>query len=262
MPYQYRCRFCSKDYIARNICHNVTCGSKDCLKVHYSERQKRILRERASKPKQQKYTFDADGNLVDRFGEVHLKEAFEDRFWSKTERRIGECWIWTGELTNKGYGIFQVRYEKFLAHRIAYGLTYGSVPRHLQIDHLCRRRDCINPTHLEPVTNRENMARGILFATIKAKAEARRATRTECKNGHPWVPENIYVMGGNERCRACSLISVKKSYEKKGAERVAAGLTKTKWTPKPFTPEQLERKRAAGRRWWAKFNAAKKAKEA
>jgi hypothetical protein len=260
MPYQCTCRYCSKNYTARNRTHTATCGSDACFKLHNNARSQRGRRERDGKPRQQQYTFNGDGNLVDQFGEVHLKSSFEDRFWSKTERRIGECWLWKSWVNKEtGYGMFTIRYQKFLAHRIAYGLTHGSVPRELQLDHLCRNRSCINPTHLEPVTNRENMARGIGPAVTRARAAERRATRTECKNGHPWVPENIYVMGGHQVCRACSLITVKKSYEKKGAERVAAGLTKTKWTPKPFTPEQLDRKRAAGRKWAAKNLAARKA---
>lgn len=67
-----------------------------------------------------------------------------------------ECWVWRGCRDGDGYGSFQRR----KAHRVFYEAFVGPVPPHLQIDHLCRNRACVNPDHLEPVTLHENVRRG------------------------------------------------------------------------------------------------------
>lgn len=65
------------------------------------------------------------------------------------------CWIWQGRLNRDGYGVYGHRN----AHRIAYESRVGPVAAGLEIDHLCRQRDCVNPDHLEPVTHTVNMRR-------------------------------------------------------------------------------------------------------
>ena len=78
------------------------------------------------------------------------------------------CWLWTGETNNKGYGRISRgnnRYglrERFLAHRVSYELVNGQVPEDMDLDHLCRVRLCVNPSHLEPVSRSENNRRGLL----------------------------------------------------------------------------------------------------
>jgi hypothetical protein len=84
------------------------------------------------------------------------------RFWDKVQDRPkGEgCWLWEGAINSQGYGNFWdgVRFVK--AHRFAYECLIGEIPEGLTIDHLCRVRHCVNPSHLEPVTMRENFLRG------------------------------------------------------------------------------------------------------
>lgn len=115
-------------------------------------------------------------------------------FWSRVEV-AGQCWLWTMPLRN-GYGQFSRGYQDWGAagaHRIAYLWVNGSIPRGLVLDHLCRIRHCVNPKHLEPVTNAENVVRGKSVA-------AAWAARTECAEGHALAP---YVSGVPRRCTPC-----------------------------------------------------------
>jgi hypothetical protein len=81
------------------------------------------------------------------------------RFWSKVASQ-GDCWVWFGALNDDGYGVIWDGTRLVYAHRLMYRWAFGEVPVGLTIDHLCRVRACVNPIHLEPVTNRENIRRG------------------------------------------------------------------------------------------------------
>lgn len=100
------------------------------------------------------------------------------------------CWEWTASRTGAGYGKVWWRGALRQAHRVAYELLRGPIPPGLVIDHLCRNRACINPDHMEPVTNAENLRRG-----------ARGRMVTQCAQGHAYTPENTYLKGNG--CRAC-----------------------------------------------------------
>lgn len=82
-------------------------------------------------------------------------------FWHKVLRDPDGCWIWQGNVNRDGYGRFSHQGRKLLAHRAAYMSLVGQVPEGLQLDHLCRVRNCVNPAHLEPVTAGENVRRGV-----------------------------------------------------------------------------------------------------
>lgn len=107
------------------------------------------------------------------------------------------CWQWTAGTNGKGYGAFTVDDREVGSHRYIYMVVHGPIPDGLVIDHLCRTTLCVNPLHLEAVTNRTNVLRG-----VGPSAEA--ARRTECVNGHPFDDENTYVESGGVRsCRIC-----------------------------------------------------------
>jgi hypothetical protein len=88
-----------------------------------------------------------------------------ERFWSKVDRTgPGGCWLWLGQVNRWGYGHFRRTlapgiYRTVKAHRFAYALLVGPIPEGLTLDHLCGRRACVRPDHLEPVTNAENLRR-------------------------------------------------------------------------------------------------------
>jgi hypothetical protein len=88
------------------------------------------------------------------------------RFWSKVALRAGpqHCWLWLGGRTIDGYGRFRITvapgvYQDVRAHRYVYELVVGPIPAGLTIDHKCGRPRCVRPSHLEPVTNAENLRR-------------------------------------------------------------------------------------------------------
>ena len=131
-----------------------------------------------------------------------------DRFWShvqKPDDAVG-CWMWTGSTSNGGYGaFFPAEDEAVGAHRFAYELVKGPIPEGRQLDHLCRNRLCVNPDHVEPVTQHENLLRGEGFAGINSRA-------THCPKGHPYSGENLYVRPDRpgRGCKECKRESVRK----------------------------------------------------
>lgn len=120
------------------------------------------------------------------------------RFWAKVDvRGEDDCWLWTAALATGGYGLYGVDQRMKLCHRFAYELLVGPIPDGLQIDHLCRNRRCVNPSHLEPVTCRENVLRGMSRAAVNAR-------KTHCPQGHAYDDDNTYITPvGGRNCRAC-----------------------------------------------------------
>lgn len=89
------------------------------------------------------------------------------RFWHYVQK-TEDCWLWQGGKTYKGYGQFKVGLNHIAAHRYSYILKHRAIPEGKQLDHLCRIRHCVNPDHLEPVTNRENVLRGSIVKNKKS----------------------------------------------------------------------------------------------
>lgn len=137
-----------------------------------------------------------------------------ERIWSQIDKNGpasslvgGLCWIWNGSKENHGYGRTQVKingkWKGVLIHRLIYELVVGPIPRPLPpakysystLDHLCRNRSCVNPKHLEPVSNRENILRGVSPSAIHAK-------KTHCPQGHEYSPKNTKICG-IRRFRVC-----------------------------------------------------------
>ena len=136
----------------------------------------------------------------DAWGRPRIVTSVADRLLRKVEIVESGCWEWRGYIKADGYGQVADSDRKMrLAHRIAYREFVGPIPDGMTLDHLCRVRHCVNPEHLEPVSQRENTLRGDTIT-------ARQAAQTHCKNGHELTPDNIYRRkNGGRNCRACSI---------------------------------------------------------
>ena len=124
-----------------------------------------------------------------------MKAVIHDRFIINEN----SCWIWSGSLSSEGYGLLNISGKREYAHRVAYQLFVGPIyTSWLEIDHLCKNRACINPSHLELVTSRENSMRGNhpLFSLHRNR---------KCKKGHDLnIEENRkYLKKGSYRCKIC-----------------------------------------------------------
>jgi hypothetical protein len=89
-----------------------------------------------------------------------LTPADKRRFAKKVSKG-NKCWGWLGSHKKKGYGRFCFQGHTVAAHRVAYFLSFGALDPHLEVDHLCRTRDCVNPAHLEAVCPALNRQRRI-----------------------------------------------------------------------------------------------------
>lgn len=125
------------------------------------------------------------------------------RFWTHVDK-TDTCWLWTGAVAGGDYGRFALTAHHMVqAHRWSYEQWHGPLPDGLVLDHLCRVHRCVNPAHLEPVANRENILRGVGLSAINRQ-------KTHCKRGHEFTVANTQVWAGQRRCRRCGTLSKRK----------------------------------------------------
>lgn len=123
----------------------------------------------------------------------------------------GGCWLWTGTLTDKGYGTVSYNAQTQYVHRLMYELERGTIPDGHEIDHLCRNRACCNPAHLEPVTGAENVRRGISPSTLFNRTG-------RCQRGHILAAVGVYVSPkGHRMCRGCIALRQARRARKRAA---------------------------------------------
>lgn len=132
-------------------------------------------------------------------------EAPESRFWKKVNKDgpipahrrpdLGPCWIWIGAIARStGYGRFSIsRLKKICAHEF----MTGPAPDGFERDHLCRNRACVKLSHIEFVTHRENVLRGMGPTALNS-------VKTICKYGHSLAGHNLYMPSdGSRQCKTC-----------------------------------------------------------
>ncbi len=124
-----------------------------------------------------------------------------ERLW-KHVRKTETCWLWTASVTGRGYGQIKCGDRERPAHVVAYESVKGEIPAGLELDHLCRNPLCVNPDHLEPVTHRENVLRGVAPMILTHHSG-------QCIRGHEFNEKNTYYYRRGPRkgrvafCRVC-----------------------------------------------------------
>lgn len=118
-------------------------------------------------------------------------------FWAKVNK-TENCWLWQGS-TNGVYGKLQIRPRIWLAHRLSYAIAYGNIPKGLVIDHICNKPLCVNPFHLQAITQRKNVLRS-------SNVIAQQVLRTRCPKGH----EYDYFYKNKRMCRTCRKLQRRK----------------------------------------------------
>lgn len=135
-------------------------------------------------------------------------ETFEAKFLPEPN---SGCWLWHGSTTGRGYGGVRIDGKYYQAHRVSYFIRNGKIPDGLVLDHLCRVRCCVNPDHLEPVTDKVNLGRSPFFYS------------KHCPHGHLFDEENTYIRkSGRRDCRGCQRLSSRRFSARKKAARIAA----------------------------------------
>lgn len=157
---------------------------------------------------------------------MDLQDKIPPRLAQRITVTQSGCWEVGGFRDKDGYTFYHIRLTgpgaKQRTHRYTYEVYKGKIPDGLVIDHLCKNKCCCNPEHLEAVTQAENNRRAGIFdlgkwsrslspeakskrAALKTEDNKRRAqTRTHCRKGHAYLPNNFYVpLSGTRRCQIC-----------------------------------------------------------
>ncbi len=137
----------------------------------------------------------------------HLRDVC--RFFKYVTIKDG-CWGWKAYIATDGYARFTVRHKNRTAYRYAYKLLRGPIPVGLTLDHLCRNRACVNPWHLEAVTQKVNTLRSpIAISAINSR-------KCVCPRGHLYDKANVATWGDGRRrfCRACQRAHHRRYYWK------------------------------------------------
>lgn len=140
----------------------------------------------------------------------------KDRLFARVEVTDG-CWYWKGPTSGGGYGKISVNREGRVVHRVCYELLVGPIPENLVLDHICRVKHCVNPSHLRAVDSRTNSVEN------SVSPMAVNAAKTHCVNGHELSGDNVKHESGvykgwaytRRHCLACRRLADRKRRARK-----------------------------------------------
>lgn len=143
---------------------------------------------------------------------VRRRPTPSERFWPRVNK-TSTCWLWLGATGDYGHAIFKLGKNNVPAYRFAWEQLRGPIPEGKVLDHLCRVPQCVNPDHLEPVGNGENVLRGIGPGAINKR-------KTHCKRGHAFAGDNLRIApDGSRVCRECERAKLRR---RRAAQKLAS----------------------------------------
>lgn len=141
----------------------------------------------------------------------YIRGTLDERFWARVEK-TDNCWLWTGRISPKGYGQFDLEDRSITAHRMSWIMANGEIPEELEVNHLCHTRECmlgdncphracIRIEHLEIISHAENVRKG---NAGYYERKIFRPKKTYCINGHEYTLENTAQYKNSRVCRICA----------------------------------------------------------
>lgn len=151
---------------------------------------------------------------------VALTGAGLEKFWAKVEKRgPDECWPWLGAKSSYGYGRFTLGGAQRPATRLAWEIENGSpFPSGKLACHTCDNPSCVNPAHIWPGTQSENLKDCVV------KGRHKSVPTTECQRGHSMLTSNRAWTRKGYVCRECSRMKTRERMRRMTERRKAAAL--------------------------------------
>jgi hypothetical protein len=137
-----------------------------------------------------------------------LTERQKKNFWQMVSVAPKDgCWNWEGYISPSGYGQFSIMQKSYKAHRVALVINGVKLIDGYTVDHVCRNRRCVKPTHLRQISFADNILCGESFS-------AKNKRKTHCPKGHELVRQG---WSNRRYCPTCDLAATRKYTAKQRA---------------------------------------------